>query len=84
MSVSYCIQTQQYPKADVSHGKIVLKAILKQSVSDVNLTFHNECESEFLIHFEAWTKLAQQWLVCALLVIHFEPIKKDLMLLVTM
>ena len=39
--------------------------------------------SEFLISFEAWAKLAQQWLVCVPLVIHFEPINKELMLLVT-
>ena len=29
-------------------------------------------------------KLAQQWLVCAPLGIHLEPINKELMLLVTM
>ena len=40
-------------------------------------------ESEFLINFEAWAILAQQWLVCAPLVIHIEPISKDSMLLVT-
>ena len=80
MSVSYCIPTQQYSQADFSYGKIVLKAILKQSVSDVNLTFYNECDSEFLIRFEAWAKLAQQWLVCAPLVKHFEPINNDLTL----
>ena len=33
--------------------------------------------------FEAWTKLAQQRLVCVPLRIHLEPINKDLMLLVT-
>ena len=38
---------------------------------------------EFLICFEAWAKLAQQWLVCAPLGIHLEPINKELMLLVT-
>ena len=38
---------------------------------------------EFLIHFEAWTKLAQQWLVCAPLGIHVETINKELILLVT-
>ena len=38
---------------------------------------------ECLITFEAWAKLAQQWLVCAPLGIHFEPINKELMLLVT-
>ena len=36
--------------------------------------------AEFLITLEAWAKLAQPWLVCAL---HFEPINKELMLLVT-
>ena len=30
----------------------------------------------FLIRFEAWAKLAQQWLVCAPLGIHLEPINK--------
>ena len=39
--------------------------------------------SEFLIPFETWAKLAQQWFVCAPSGIHFEPIKKELMLLVT-
>ena len=36
-----------------------------------------------LISFEAWAKLAQKWLVCAPLGIHFEPINKELILLVT-
>ena len=38
-----------------------------------------------LIHvcFEVWVKLTQQWLVCAPLGIHLEPINKELMLLVT-
>ena len=36
-----------------------------------------------MISFEAWTKLAQKWLVCAPLRIHLEPINKELMLLVT-
>ena len=40
-------------------------------------------QAEFLIHFEAWAKLAQQLLVCVSLGIHLEPINKDLMLLVT-
>ena len=38
--------------------------------------------SELLITFEAWVKLVQQWLVCAPLGIHSEPINKQLMLLV--
>ena len=38
---------------------------------------------QFLIRFDAWAKLAQQWLLCAPLGIHLEPIKKELMLLVT-
>ena len=33
---------------------------------------------EFLICFEAWGKLAQQWLVCAPLGRHLEPINKEL------
>ena len=39
--------------------------------------------AEFLISFEAWAKFAQQWLVCAPLGIHVEPINKELMLLMT-
>ena len=38
--------------------------------------------SEFLIRFEAWAELAQEWLVCVPLGI-LEPINKELMLLVT-
>ena len=38
--------------------------------------------SEFLICFEVWAKLAQQWLVCVPLGIYLEPINKELMLLV--
>ena len=40
------------------------------------LIIYNQC-------FEAWAQLAQQWLVCAPLGIHLEPINKELMLLVT-
>ena len=40
------------------------------------------CISEFLICLEVWAKLAQQWLVCAPLGIHLEPINKELILLV--
>ena len=32
--------------------------------------------------YKAWAKLAQQWLGCASLGIHLEPINKELMLLV--
>ena len=39
--------------------------------------------SEFLTGFEAWAKLGQQWLVCAQLGIHLEPINKELVLSVT-
>ena len=39
-------------------------------------------KAEYLIRFEAWATLAQQWLVCAPLGIHLEPINKELMLLV--
>ena len=35
------------------------------------------------ICFEAWAKLAQQWLVCEPLGIHLEQINKELILLVT-
>ena len=40
-------------------------------------------EPEVLMRFEAWAKLAQQWLACVPLGIHLEPINKQLMLLVT-
>ena len=33
--------------------------------------------------FEAWAKLAQQWVLCVPLETHLKPINKDLMLLVT-
>ena len=46
-------------------------------------TYINTYIPEFLINFEAWTKLAQKWLVCAPLGMHLEPINKELMLLVT-
>ena len=36
-----------------------------------------------VFNFEAWAKLAQQWLVCAPLGIRLEPINKEIMLLVT-
>ena len=49
----------------------------------LNISLGNMYTAEFLIHFEAWAKLAQQWLVCAPLGIHLEPINKELMLLVT-
>ena len=39
--------------------------------------------AEFLICFEAWAKLAQQWLLHAPLGIYLELINKELMLLVT-
>ena len=45
-----------------------------------SLPINEQEKQEFLIHFGAW---AQQWLVCALLRIHLEPINKQLMLLVT-
>ena len=43
---------------------------------------YNTWIPEFLIYFEAWAKLVQQWLVCAPLGILLEPINKQLMLLV--
>ena len=51
----------------------------QQNLNCIELEF----TSEFLICFEAWAKLAQQWLVCAPLEIHLKPISKELMLLVT-
>ena len=36
-----------------------------------------------MISFEAWAKLAEQWLVCAPMRIHLEPINKQFMVLVT-
>ena len=48
-----------------------------------SVTHYVTCTSEFLITFEACAKLAQQWLVCTPLGIQFEPINKELMLLVT-
>ena len=39
-------------------------------------------QSNFLIHFEAWARLAQQWWVCASLEIYLESINEKLMLAV--
>ena len=54
------------------------------SLNNTNNWYIHTRTPEFLICFEAWAKLAQQWLVCAPLGIHLEPINKELMLLVTM
>ena len=40
------------------------------------------CTSEFLIGFEVWAKLAQQWLACVPLGRYLESINKELVLLV--
>ena len=50
------------------------------SMSDCFAIIKQQDRAEFLILFEAWAKLAQQWLVSAL---HLEQINKELMLLVT-
>ena len=46
-------------------------------------SYDSVCMAEFLISFESWAKLAQQWLVCVPFGIHLEPINKELMLFVT-
>ena len=56
------------------------------SMSDcfaLNVIIKQQDRAEFLILFEAWAKLAQQWLVSAPLGIHLEPINKELILLLT-
>ena len=58
---------------------IVFNAFLKDNFDKMLIAHHS---AECLIGFEAWAKLAQQWLVCAPLGIHLEPINKQLMLLV--
>ena len=50
---------------------------IRRSVASVET--HNDlltitCTTEFLIRFKVWAKLAQEWLVCAPLGIHHEPI----------
>ena len=59
--------------------------MLKTRVLYLNMIYLAWLHAEVLRRFEAWPKLAQQWLVCAPLGIngHFEPINKELMLLVT-
>ena len=57
---------------------------LKTSRSKLSIIIGKDVfASEFLTGFEAWAKLVQQWLVCAQLGIHLEPINKELVLLVT-
>ena len=48
-----------------------------------NYIVYYTCNKNERVRFEAWAKLAQQWLVYAPLEIHLEPINKELMLLVT-
>ena len=54
---------------------LILTVILLLVLVLLQVQVRIECENhtcipEFLIHFEAWAKLAQQWLVCAPLAIH--------------
>ena len=44
------------------------------SVLNQNVVITHIPTPEFLISFEGWAKLAQKWLMCAPLRIHFEPI----------
>ena len=37
-------------------------------------------QAEFLMCYEEWAKLTQQGLVCAPLIIHLEPINKEIIL----
>ena len=53
------------------------------SICPYNSVYSYVNRAEFLISFESWAKLAQQWLVCEPLGIHLEPINQQLMLLVT-
>ena len=53
------------------------------SICPYNSVYSYVNRTEFLINFESWAKLAQQWLVCEPLGIHLEPINQQLMLLVT-
>ena len=63
---------------------IILYIVQKHSLGCMVCSLiHSVHSSEFLMRFEAWAKLAQQWLVCAPLGIHLKPINKELMLLVT-
>ena len=59
--------------------KLQCCTVIRASILTCTCTY----ASEFLISFEAWVKLAQQWLACAPLGIHLELINKQLMLLVT-
>ena len=40
----------------------------------INVCMYVTVRQRFVICLEAWAKLAQQWLVCAPLEIHLEPI----------
>ena len=63
-------------------GKVKNQATLFPMHKDTYIIVTTEYGLGQLICFEAWAKLAQQWLVCAPLGIHLEPINKELMLLV--
>ena len=62
---------------------MVLPELVTYSITKCNFSKHIQkmymykctctCASEFLIGFETWVKLAQQWLVCAPLGMHLEP-----------
>ena len=61
----------------LGHSQLLIDTVRYQ-----NRLVYDNTDLEVLIYFEAWTKLAQKWLVCASLGIHLEPINKQLMLLV--
>ena len=50
---------------------------MTQLFHECNSSDTGTCTSESVIHFKAWAELAQQWLVCASLGIHIEPINKE-------
>ena len=52
----------------------VYSRLLQYQYTEWTIIGTDSCTSEFLISFEAWAKLAQQWLMCAALRIHLEPI----------
>ena len=80
-SSNSCNNLAQASKLTLSFKKMffIIKIILYMCIIHVTKNiFLNE-----KVSFEAWAKLAQQWLVYAPLEIHLEPINKELMLLVT-
>ena len=66
-------------QSELASGDYIIRKLL---VVNQKVSYMKGTLTEVLICFEEWGILVQQWLVCAPLGIHLEPINKQLMLLV--